>query len=83
MEKAMYNEDDVSKHYNKFLDLANPLLHLHHLSDDECGILFGTVFTWRIMQYSFTDVPNVATCNQEHTLPFSMHFTQHATSFLL
>ena len=40
MEKAMRDENNVIKHYNRFLDLADPLLNSHHLSDEECDTLF-------------------------------------------
>ena len=36
----MCDEDDVNKYYNRFLDLANPLLNSYHLKDKECNILF-------------------------------------------
>jgi len=44
MEETMSSEDDVIKHYNRFLDLADPLLDSHHLDDDECDILFWYSF---------------------------------------
>ena len=39
-EQAFSNEDDVIKHYDRFLDLAEPLLDSQQLDDKECDILF-------------------------------------------
>jgi len=40
MEETMSSEDNVIKHYNRFLDLADPLLDSYHLKDEECDTLF-------------------------------------------
>ena len=40
----MSSEDDIIKHYDRFLDLADPLLNSHHLDDDKGDILFWYSF---------------------------------------
>jgi len=40
MEEAMHDEDNVNKYYNRFLDLAKPLLNSHWLDNEECNTLF-------------------------------------------
>jgi hypothetical protein len=40
MELPMSEESEVTKYYNQFLDLAEPLLDMCILVDEECNALF-------------------------------------------
>ena len=75
----MSSEDDLIKHYNRFLDLADPLLDSRKLDDEECDVLFWYGFHPEDRAMLLHRLPKR---RNRRTFPSGRYFTQRAKSFL-
>jgi hypothetical protein len=74
MELPMSEESKVTQYYNRFINLAEPLLDLHLLEDEECDALFWCGFhldNHALLLYCLDNYPHLPA--GEH-LPLRMIF---------